>query len=610
MNACANLRIELPSFLLETGVSEERSQGEAIAALAGHPVRVVHRFFRPGPYFTTRNGAVICVLGLPILGDRIDIAGVCDRLPEGLEDQDFLRSLDGEFLLLVIEKGERLRLVSSRFCSPPLFYYHNGATFLASFAFEDLWQRLHALGLARLREDSLYHLLAYKRVFGHGTHEQGTRLIPPASVLTFDGGTVTLSRYYLPDFTRKTTAPLPACADALSERITAAIRRKASDNPRAALFLSGGMDTRTLLAHFAAMGVLPACFTMNQFRNREVQVAAALARMVGAPHWFLPFFPDHYPLAFEDALRIVGAQQHPNCMFLGFGDQVAPHADVAFHGHGFDYFFQGMYLPAVHPLRTKRHTLLYRYLYRLSGKVTDFFLENISYRIRDFDVDSLIRQDRLADVKASLRSDVETVAKEAAEISDSPYDVLEYLTFYNLARHYTYADHWSLNTLLPQRTISFDNALYDLYQSLPPKHRFDGRIMRACLTRINPDMARFMSANHTFPANASSSRMTLLQLQGYALRRLGLKKSWENEEFQRMGLPFGFVFGKELRSWVEKLPTSERLASVSFLDMDKVGNYVRKFLEHPGGKGQLLLSLISIDQLLKRGEKAGGHSLP
>ncbi|GFK94825.1 Asparagine synthetase [glutamine-hydrolyzing] 3 [Fundidesulfovibrio magnetotacticus] len=600
MTAPQTVRVDLPSFLVETGMPGP-APCEPWAFLAGNPVFLRHARFRPAPFLAERDGVKLCILGSPALGDVIDVQGVAQRLPQGLDDPAFLRSLDGEFLLLAVdEKRGTLTAVSNRFCSPPLFYHQEGSRFAASFAFDDLWRRLGSLGLARVRQDTLHHLLAYKRVFGEGTHEASTRIIPPAAVLRFDGRRVSVERYYRPDYTRKTQAPLHHCAGQLAELIKAAIRRKTSDGARPALFLSGGMDTRTILAAFADMGRPPACFTINQFPNREVQVARKLAETVGAPHTFLPFFPDHYRSVFDKALRLTGALQHPMCMFLGFADQVSSHADVAFHGHGFDYFFQGMYLPAVFPLKPRGHTLYYRYLRRLQGDVTDFFIRNISYRIGELDSSGIVRARHAPELADALRAEVSRTAAEAAEICSSPYDVLEYLTFYNLARHYTFADHWGLNTLLPQRAVSFDNALFDFQQTMPPKHRFDGRLMRACLTGINPKLARIISANHTFPANACCLRLTGYQLRDYVLRKLRLKKTWEDEEAQRMGLPQSRALAQDLRPWVEDVARSERLASVEFLDMDRVRSYVRNFLADPKGPGQLMMSLISIDRLLAR----------
>lgn len=603
MTAENAIRVDLPSFLLETGLPGA-GRGEPFAVLAGQPVRIAHAHYRPAPFFAARGAVKLCILGSPMLGGVIDVEGVARALPEGLEDQAFLRSLDGEFLLIAADEARStLTVASSRFCSPPFFYHHQGGRFLGSFAFDDLWRRLGGLGLAKVRQETLFQLLGYKRVFGHDTHEASTRLIEPAAVLRFDGRDVTLARYYRPDYTRKTAAPLHHCAGQLAELVKASIRRKTSDGARPALFLSGGMDTRTILASFSAMDMPPACFTINAFRNREVQVAQKLAEAAGAPHTFLPFFPGHYPAVFEKALRLTGALQHPMCMFLGFADLVAPHADVAFHGHGFDYFFQGMYLPAVFPLRPRGHTLYYRYLRRLEGDVTDFFLGNISYRIAELDGSGLVRRRHAPALAAALRERVAATAAEAREVSTSPYDVLEYLTFYNLARHYTFADHWGINTLLPQRAVSFDNELFDFQQTMPPKHRFDGRLMRACLTGINPRMARIISANHTFPANACCMRLTGYQLRDYVLRKLKLKKSWENEEFQRMGLPQSHALAAELRPWVTAVADSERLAALDFLDMDRVRSYVRAFLANPTGPGQLMMSLVSIDRLLGRLEE-------
>ena len=35
-----------------------------------------------------------------------------------------------------------------------------------------------------------------------------------------------------------------------------------------------------------------------------------------------------------------------NALFFGIEKEVAPKVDVLLHGHGIDYMFQGMYLPA------------------------------------------------------------------------------------------------------------------------------------------------------------------------------------------------------------------------------------------------------------------------
>lgn len=589
--------------MIESGVEEAKALGGKWSVLKGNAICISHNRFLPEPYFYEKSATRICILGHPVYKEKIEYEAIATKLADRYRDHDFLASVNSEFLFFVADQDkESFHVISSRFSSPPFFYYEHAGCFIGACFFADIWLRLHKLGLLEITPDTFYHLIAYKRIFGHLTHDKHTFLMPPASVLTYDGSTVSCKRYWKPNFIYKTDKGLKQCIVEYSKRIKQSILRKNSDSKRHSLWLSGGMDTRTLLAAFASVDMLPVCITVNPFENREVQVARKVAHTVGAKHVFLPFTTDHYRNNFFESLKLVGTMQLASGMFLGFQDIVKEYADVAFHGHGFDYFFQGMYLPAKRYVFFGQHSY-YKRLLTPDGPLTDWFLKNVPYRIifKDQNMLRIILPRHRQRLHESVLHEVQKTAEEAVEITESPHDFLEYLTFYNLARHYPFADHWGINTNIPQRTISFDNDVYDFYQILPAKYRFDARLPRECVKLLNPELARIISANTTFPLGLSSLGRTLYQMKGPIKKRIrGTTHAIENNEFERMGSPLSYIICSQLRSYAEELLRSERLSSLNFIDMDEMRRYITRFLHQPTGNGQLPMALINIDQFLKQ----------
>lgn len=591
--------------MLEVGVQASPHKANILDKFSFGNIGIIEKDYLPSPYYFENENHKVIVLGTPVLSSKIAIEEVAEKLSTQWQNHQFLSSIGSEFLFIVLDKAnETINIISSRFSSPPFFYYCDGGTFIGSFSFNDLWGRLNELGRLELSSQSFYELLAFKRIFGHNTLERKTFLMEPASILAFNGKNVTSQRYWLPNFKNKSKDNLKDTAHELGQLIQSSILRKTSDGVRPILFLSGGMDTRCLAGSFSKLGILPLCVTINQFENREVKVAKMVAEAVGAQHRFLPFYENHYSQVFDKALDVVGGLQLPFCMFLGFKDQLEDAGDVIFHGHGFDYMFQGMYLPKT------RHSFMgklthFTTLRTPQEPLEEFFLNNVSYGIMNHDpgFSGIIKQEEQKVLFDKTLDEVKNIGKLAREVCSSPFDILEYFTFYNFARHYPFGDHWGMNTNLPQRTISFDNDIYDFYQSQTPEMRFDARIPRTLLKQLNPDLANIISANTQYPICSSRFQKTWQQMKDFSLKKIGLgKKNNPQEDFERMGIPTNYILTDDLRPYTEEVLGSERFETLDFIDMDGIRNYVREFLDgnYKNVNGQLMMALITVDQMLKK----------
>jgi len=568
---------DIPTFTLESNAGGNPADTWATADSV--PLSLTVHGYQPQPVFVGDQRGKAAVFGSPILNDKINPQAAAELALANAGNPAAFKQLDGEFLIILATAGS-LKLITSRFTSPPFYLYEHGGELIGSFCFTTLWRRLAARGLLEVNTDTFFDMLLFKRILGEKTHAQHTTIIPPASVMSWTKAGMKTERYWLPDFRKKTKMGLKAASAELAERIQNSIRKKTSDGVRPALFISGGMDTRTVLAAFMKTGIVPTCYTVNAFENREVQVAREVCKAVGAPHVYLPFAPNHYDKVSEAAMELVGGMHLPMYMFLGYKEIVSQNADVIFHGHGFDYMFQGMYIPG------RSHTLLgrpipYRTPAAIPGDVVSFFMENISYKLRDPAWMPMMSE---ADQKAQwqrVREEVQAVYEQAKEVADSPEDRLEYLSFNNFARHYPFGDHWGMNVNLPQRCLTFDNDVYDWYQQLPAHYRFDRRVLRGALRLMNPELCNIINANHRYPAGLSSLQHTLYLLRDSLLVKLKLK-SWPNygsDDDERMGMPLTRMYRSELRHYVDDTIASGRFRAIPYLKPDAVRAYLNGFLD-------------------------------
>ncbi|HET6368684.1 MAG TPA: asparagine synthase-related protein [Pseudomonadales bacterium] len=140
----------------------------------------------------------------------------------------------------------------------------------------------------------------------------GARRLRGASVLRWDARAGRLeTRVTRLDPTVITPAPGPADLDDLGDRLEAACRRLARVGGRTAHFLSGGMDSRLILAAWPGDAPLH-CYSYGPERFPDVVVARAIATARGATFTHVPLSGDAVAESVEDAARWGGVPVFPN----------------------------------------------------------------------------------------------------------------------------------------------------------------------------------------------------------------------------------------------------------------------------------------------------------
>jgi asparagine synthetase B (glutamine-hydrolysing) len=595
-------RLSRFAFSLQSGGREFRIS-EILATLSKPTpgLTFAHQHVYPTPFVHESPDRVIVVIGSPFQNEHINVPAVVKHYLHARNLQEFARSLNGEFLWIDWDRQSGdLTVINDRHAFLPLFYAVLNERLVASFSYTDLWQALKTSPSFRTSPEAIFEFIWLQRVLGTKTYDTQSRFLPAASVMRYSQGQISISRYWTPDF-RKSHASIDDHAVRLAETLRTAISRRMSDKKHYGLFLSGGLDTRTLLA---ACDNPPVCFTAAVTHNEEFSVAHELATIKGAPHRYLEIRPDHYSHHLRALTAMCGGMYSvDHALFYGFDEQVRPHVDVVFHGHGLDYLFQGMYLPYTW-LSVRSHRTFVKRLRPLGSDIAEDYVSNISFRLKGVALLDYVKPNAQSSMKSSLMESVRAILRDGESFCQNPEGAWEYLLIHAISRHYPIPNVWSMMGYGEQRTASLDNDVFDLYTQLPPEHRLSGHIMRKALWILNESMAKTRNANTGLKAGASPWELTLLNFSRSIRRKLSSNQKYRYPTPEDRTFPSRDRVLREqpiLRQIARSLGRSEALAAyLPFLDMDRVANDVDHWLSQKEGGSDFMMTLLTLDQFLRQ----------
>ena len=306
----------------------------------------------------------------------------------------------------------------------------------------------------------------------------------------------------------------------LSQVLKQAVSRRMGDDLRHGLLLSGGLDSRMLLA---AADRAPVCFTFGDFNNREVRVARELAGIRGAEHFFLKRDPDHYANLIDEAVDIGdGMSCFTNAHGLGFFEAIRNECDALWHGYAVERYFRGTYLP-----RTSVKLLGEP----LSSRLAPLAPHRLRQDMRDRSRTSLLRLNpsRLFQAPCARRLDealgesLDELIAEALPCCSDVHDVFIWLNT-RYSREFAFLSVTSIRAYMKERSIALDNDMIDLHLSMPFRLRSDSDVWMKAMHRLNPAIARVINANTGGPMGTPEIVGWALKMGRKAVARLPLKK--------------------------------------------------------------------------------------
>ena len=201
--------------------------------------------------------------------------------------EDFVHQLTGAFIVAIFDKvRQRLLIANDRFGLYPLFYaYYTDRLIFApemkGILCDDAFPR-------KLDLTALAQYMRFQHLLGERTFCEDIQLLPNGSLLIYDlsAGAYRVKPYWtFGDIPYRPEVSFEEAVEEAGRLLRCAVRRLSGDSYRPGVYLSGGLDSRTILGLIERSPV--ASLTYGTRDCRDVYYARRIARVVGSNHhWY------------------------------------------------------------------------------------------------------------------------------------------------------------------------------------------------------------------------------------------------------------------------------------------------------------------------------------
>ena len=87
----------------------------------GDKIELYFDFINQGRIFK-RSKKIIFILGDPIIDDKINFSLIINKIEINDFNNSFIKNIDGEFLIIIVENNNSVEIINDRFSSIPIFY--------------------------------------------------------------------------------------------------------------------------------------------------------------------------------------------------------------------------------------------------------------------------------------------------------------------------------------------------------------------------------------------------------------------------------------------------------------------------------------------------------
>lgn len=239
-----------------------------------------------------------------------------------------------------IKDGEKLYCVRDQFGTKPYYYYlTDDGRLLCGVNIRDI---LKMDGFKKeLNVDMLQIYMSLTYVAGEDTFFNGLKKLMPGCYLEFEGGRLSITRYWKPEFCPDESKSLEDWADEIHTTVKQMMKEVKTDDETAESFLSGGVDSSYVLAMSDAK-MSDSCGYDDE-RFDESGLAKQTADILGRGNSRCLITPEDY---FDIVPYVMYNMEQPlgDASAIAFAiacRETAKHTKLCYSGEGADEFFGG-----------------------------------------------------------------------------------------------------------------------------------------------------------------------------------------------------------------------------------------------------------------------------
>lgn len=258
--------------------------------------------------------------------------------------REAISRLNGAFVLALWDTKERaLTIANDQFGLKPLYYFFSSNNL---FAFSSEVKSILTLPETGKEVDpqAVAEFLTFECLLGNRTFFKSIKVLEPASILTLKSGNLSIKKYYEPGCPKEETSfwkegPLEGAKHLLGQ----AVERQIGEGKGVALSLSGGLDSRLILAAAAEIGFPVPTFTFGVKDCDDARIAQQVARCLGSGNLFFELSADYLSNWAEKGVwRTDGMNNCINFAGIEIQAEVGKNWEIVLNGSGGNELWGGI----------------------------------------------------------------------------------------------------------------------------------------------------------------------------------------------------------------------------------------------------------------------------
>lgn len=416
---------------------------------------------------------------------------------------DLVFKLKGAFNIIIWDgKEKKLTVINDRYGLRPIYYsQHNNGLYLAS----EVKAILTCNDVSKNVDDSaIASLFFFGFVMENKTYFESIKLLPPASLLVFKNNKISISNYWDFNFLDRNEGKTQGYYEQrLGNLILQAIQRHVKDSVRITVPLSGGLDSRTILASIPKEHYPINTVTFGTKDMDDVKIAQRVSDASGANHHYLEILPEDI---INNAKKIVNITDGMISFLHSTGNMkfelIKDYTNVCLDGmQPFGSFFSPVAI-----FKRKEKLLIADYLFRpiSTDLAKSLFIRSYYKKIRDYP-----------------RQIVENISRKCKSTSTS--SIIDYSIATQYVRRFVNYGNLVKRAHVEVRSPFFDNDLVDFIVNTPPQERRYQFLYTRTFSRLFPELSKIPWEKTGLPVDATNTfvKMTLCLIKKRLKKKMG-----------------------------------------------------------------------------------------
>ncbi|MGM0867038.1 MAG: asparagine synthase-related protein [Bacillota bacterium] len=489
---------------------------------------------------------------------------------------NIIGELNGSFnLLLYSHNSKEVKVINDRFATRPFYYFLDQNKFIFSNRMSEI--AIYNNSKISLNYKAIIEFFKLQMVFGTKTFIENIYSLEKATLNKISNGKMTNFRYWSfkqdidEDFSEK------RYISNLSNLMKQIMSFKTEDEKKYGIFLSGGLDSRAIMAADIE-NKISQVYTLGDSFNIECEISKSIAEHKGAKFNYIERDSNHYYNIIKDSVEIGdGMHNYLNGHFIGYLDRINQDVDIIFNGSLIEQFWQGSKFIKKN-LYFRQYKISLPFIDNNKENSIDKVLENFPRKVPD--IDEIFNKELDLDVNLLIKETFkEMLEKNFNTIDVDPQEAIDYLACDSYGRYSSHLNQLCINNEINYRTI-YDNRLIDLLLKVPIKYRSTGDLLRKAINQLDPEIGRIPLSSSRLSLKRNYNIQWMATNYHRAYNKLFKSKNYKSENYSWPNYSRLIIENEKIQQNILAIIEDEAILSDKIFDREIL---LEKFNQHIHG---------------------------